>query len=187
MTTGPHRALSLFTACFASDDIEAAARRPGLVKRAAQLTGTRLLALVPCGAWRDATTTLAPWAAQVPPWDEQGAVAPEAIPPRLHQRALALLQARLPQALAQGPSRDKVCAAGLCTACTQVSLAASTGCARPERRPALVPGSGGSAAKAGAKIQAVWDTQRRGFGPCVLTPWHMPEPKSGDHGIGSRT
>jgi hypothetical protein len=67
MTPGTHRALSILTDFFSSDDIEAAARRTGFVKRASKLTGTLFLALVTCGAWSDATTTLAPWAAQVTP------------------------------------------------------------------------------------------------------------------------
>ena len=83
-------AVSMCTDCLSSDDIEAAARRTGFVKRVSQLTGTRLLALVTCGAWRDATTTLAPWAAQVTHWDEQVEIAPEARHQRLHQRAVAL-------------------------------------------------------------------------------------------------
>jgi hypothetical protein len=36
-------------------------------------------------------------------------------------------------------------------------------------------GSGGSAAKAGAKIQAVWDYKNSGFGQFALTPWNRPE------------
>jgi hypothetical protein len=67
MTPGTHRALSILTDFFSSDDIEAAARRTGFVKRASKLTGTLFLALVTCGAWSDATTTLAPLAAQVTP------------------------------------------------------------------------------------------------------------------------
>jgi hypothetical protein len=49
----------MLTDFFASDDIEAAARRTGFVKRASKLTGKLFLALVTFGAWSDATTTLA--------------------------------------------------------------------------------------------------------------------------------
>ena len=125
-------------------------------------------------AWRDATTTLAPLAAQATPWDEQVAVSPEAIPPRLHRRARALRQDRLQRARATGQGGAHVCEDGLCTDCTKVSLAERTGGALPERRHALLPGSGGSAATAGATIQAVWDSKSRVGGPCALTPWHRP-------------
>jgi len=57
MTTGTRSAVSMLPDFFASDALEAAARRPGFVTRPSKLTGTRLLALVTCGAWRDATTT----------------------------------------------------------------------------------------------------------------------------------
>ena len=116
MTTGTRRAVSRFPAFFSSDDIEAAARRTGLVTRASQLTGTRLLALVTLGPWRDATTTLAPWAAQVTPWDEQREGSPEAIPQRLHQRARAFLQDMVRHALAKVHSGETVCDDGLVTA-----------------------------------------------------------------------
>ena len=70
---------------------------------------------------------------------------------------------------------EKVCDDGLLTALTKVSLAESTGCALPDSLPELVPGSGGSAATAGAKIQAVWDYKSSGFGHGALTPWTMPD------------
>jgi hypothetical protein len=55
----------MLTDFFASDDIEATARRTGFVKRAAKITGKIFLALVTCGVWSDATTTLAQLAAKV--------------------------------------------------------------------------------------------------------------------------
>jgi hypothetical protein len=57
MTTGPRRAVSRLTDCFASDAIATAARRTGFVQRTSQLTGNLCLALGTFGAWRDATTT----------------------------------------------------------------------------------------------------------------------------------
>ena len=144
MHTGTPRPFSMFTDCFASDDIEAAARRTGVVKRASQLTGKRWLARVTFRAWREATTTWAPWAAQVTPWDAQGAVA-------------------------------KVCDEGLCTSGPKVSRAARTGGARPESLHALFPGSGGSAAQAGATIPAGGDAPRSVLAHCGLSPWHIPE------------
>jgi hypothetical protein len=41
--------------------------------------------------------------------------------------------------------------------------------------PKTFPGSGGSAAKAGAKIQAVWDYKHSIFGHFALTPWNIPD------------
>ena len=52
MTTGTRSAVAMLTDCFSSDDIEAAARRTGFVKRASQLTGKLFLALVTFGAWQ---------------------------------------------------------------------------------------------------------------------------------------
>ena len=183
MTTGTHRAVSMFTDFLASDDIEAAARRTGFVTRASKLTGKLFLALVTFGTWSDATTTLAQWAAKVTPWAEQRAGSPEASHQRMNQRALAFLQDMIHQALAQVPSREKVCDAGLFPSFTKVSLADRTGGELPERLPDLFPGSGGSAAKAGAKIHAVWDSKSSVFGHFVLTPWHRPEQKYVDHVI----
>jgi len=99
----------------ASDDIEATARRTGFVKHAAKSTGKIFLALVPCGVWRDATTTLAPWAAQVTQWGEQLEVSPAALHQRRHKRALLFLQAMIRQALTKVHTLDPVCDAGLLT------------------------------------------------------------------------
>jgi DDE family transposase len=175
MTTDPRRAVSMLTDFFASDDIEAAARRTGFVKRTSKLTGKLFLALVTLGAWSDATTTLAQWAAKATQWDEQGEVSPEAIHQRMHQRALAFLQDMLRRALATVQSGATVCADGLFTAFPKVYLADSTGLALPESLHDLLPGSGGSAATAGAKIHAVWDSKSRVLGHFALPPWNMPD------------
>ena len=139
-----------------------------------------MLALGTLGSGSDATTTWAPGAAQVTPWDEQGEGSPEAMQPRMNQRALALLQDRSRQALANVPSRAKVGAAGLLTYVRQVSRADRTGCELPESLQDLLPGAGGSAAKAGANIQAVGDSTSRVCGPCALTPWNMPDQQAVD-------
>jgi hypothetical protein len=175
MPTCTRSAVSMFTDFFSSDDIEAAARRTGFVTRVSKLTGKLLLALVTFGAWSDATTTVAQWAAKVTPLDEQVAVAPEALHQRMPQRAGAFLQDMIRQALAKVQSIDKVCDAGLLTAFTKGYLADRTGCGLPDSLPALWPGSGGSAAKAGAKIHAGWDYNNSGFGQFALTPWHIPD------------
>jgi hypothetical protein len=105
----------MLTDFFASDAIEAAARRTGFVKRTSKLTGKLFLALVTFGAWSDATTTLAQWAAKVTQLDEQVEVSPEAIHQRMNQRVLAFLQDLLRQALAKVQSVEKVCDDGLFT------------------------------------------------------------------------
>jgi Transposase DDE domain len=183
MTPGTHSALSMLTDFFASDDIEAAARRTGFVKRASKLTGKLFLALVTFGAWSDATTTLAQLAAKVTQLDEQIEVSPEAIHQRMNQRALAFLQDMLHQALAKVQAIEKGCDDGLFTYFPKVYLADSTGFALPESLHALFPGSGGSAAKAGAKSQAVWDYKSSVCEHFVLTPWNIPDQKYVDQVI----
>ena len=53
----------------------------------------------------------------------------------------------------------------------------STGCGLPESLKDLFPGSGGSATKAGAKIQTVWDYKRSKFDHFALTAWNIPDQK----------
>ena len=177
MTTCTHSAVSMLTDFFASDAIEAAARRTGFVKRTSKLTGKLFLALVTFGAWSDATTTLAQLAAKVTQLDEQVEVSPEAIHQRMNQRALAFLQDMLRQALAKVQAVEHVCNDGLFTDFTKVYLADSTGFELPDSLHDLFPGSGGSAATAGAKIQAVWDYKNSVFGHFALTPWNIPDQK----------
>jgi Transposase DDE domain. len=165
----------MLTDFFASDAIEAAARRTGFVKRTSKLTGKLFLALVTFGAWSDATTTLAQLAAKVTQLDEQVEVSPEAIHQRMNQRALAFLQDMLQQALAKVQSVEHICNDGLFTDFTKVYLADSTGFELPDSLHELFPGSGGSAATAGAKIQAVWDYKNSVFGHFALTPLTMPD------------
>jgi hypothetical protein len=175
MTTCTRSAVSMLTDFFASDAIEAAARRTGFVKRTSKLTGKLFLALVTFGAWSDATTTLAQLAAKVTQLDEQVEVSPEAIHQRMNQRALAFLQDMLQQALAKVQSVEHICNDGLFTDFTKVYLADSTGFELPDSLHELFPGSGGSAATAGAKIQAVWDYKNSVFGHFALTPLTMPD------------
>ena len=168
-------ALAMFTECFAADDIEHTARRTGFVKRASKITGKIFLALVTFGVWSDATTTLAQLAAKVTQWGEQLEVSPEALHQRMHQRALVFLQAMIRQALTKVQALEKVCDDGLLTSLTKVYCIDSTGCGLPDILQDLFPGSGGSAAKAGAKMQTVWVSTSSVFGHFALTPWNMPE------------
>jgi hypothetical protein len=167
----------MFTDFFAADDLAAPARRTGFVTRASKSTGHLFLALVPCGSWSGAQTTLAPLAAQVPQVVEPGAVSPAALHQRLNKRALVLLQDLLGQALATVHAREKGGADGLFPAWTKGSLAARTGVGLPESVSALLPGSGGRATQAGATRQAVWDENSSVCGQGALTPWNIPEQK----------
>jgi Transposase DDE domain len=81
------------------------------------------------------------------------------------------------EVLAKVPALEKVCDDGLFTFFPKVYLADSTGCGLPESLHELFPGAGGSAAKAGAKIQAVWDYKSSVFGHFALTPWNIPDQK----------
>jgi hypothetical protein len=126
---------------------------------------------------------LAQLAAKVTHLDKQVEVSPEAIHQRMHQRALAFLQEKIRQVLAKVQSIEKVCDDGLFTYFTKVYLADSTGFALPESLHDLFPGSGGSTAKAGAKIQAVWDYKSSVFDHFVLTPWNIPDQKYVDQVI----
>ena len=81
------------------------------------------------------------------------------------------------QALAKVQALEHVCDDGLFTSFTKVYLADSTGFGLPDSLHDLFPGSGGSATKAGAKIQAVWDYKSSVFGHFALTPWNIPDQK----------
>jgi Transposase DDE domain len=177
MSACTRSAVSMLTDFLASDDIAATARRTGFVQRASKITGKRFLALVTFGPWSEAKTTLAQLAAKITPLDKQVAVAPEAIHQRMNKKAIAFLQDMIRQALAKVQSLEHVCDDGLFTGFTNVYLADSTGFALPDRLHALFPGAGGSATKAGAKMQAVWDDQHSVFDHFALTPWHIPDQK----------
>ena len=170
-------ALAMFTEFFAADDIEHTARRTGFVKRASKITGKIFLALVTFGVWSDATTTLAQLAAKVTQLGEQLEVSPEALHQRMPKRALVFLQAMIRQALTKVQALEKVGDDGLFTYFTKVYLVDSTGFGLPESLKDLFPGAGGSAAKAGAKIQTVWDYKSSGFDHFALTAWNIPDNK----------
>ena len=177
MTACTRSALAMLTDFFASDDIEATARRTGFVKRASKLTGKLFLALVTFGSWSDAHTTLAQLAAKVTQMVEHVEVSPEALHQRMNKHALVFLQDMIRQALTKVQALETVCADGLFTTFTKVYLADSTGFGLPDSLSELFPGSGGSATKAGAKIQAVWDYKSSVFGHFALTPWNIPDQK----------
>ena len=173
-------ALAMLTAFCTTEPLEATARQTGLVKRASKMTGTIFLALIPFGVWSDATTTLAQLAAKGTPWDAPLAVSPEALYHRLNQRAHAFLQDLISQVLAQVHALDPLGADGLLPAFTTGYLADRPGCALPNSFPALFPGAGGRAAKAGAKVQAVWAYPHSGGDHFALPPWHRPAQQYSD-------
>jgi hypothetical protein len=169
--------LTMLTAFLATEPIEAAARRTGFVKRTSKITGKIFLALVTFGGWSDAKTTFAQLAAKATQLDEHVAVSPEAIDQRMNKYAQAFRQEMLQQALAKTHALDPVCDEAFWAALTKVYLADSTGFALPDSLQETFPGSGGSAAKAGAKMQAVWDYKSSRFAHCALTPWNLPDQK----------
>jgi Transposase DDE domain len=175
MAEQPSSALTMLTEFFSAEHIEASARRTGFVKRASKMTGKLFLALVTFGVWSDAHTSLAQLAAKVTQLDDQLEISPEAIYQRMNKGALAFLQDMIRQALAKVHVLEKVCEDGLFPGFTKVYLADSTGFALPDSLQALFPGSGGSAAKAGAKMQAVWDYKSSVLDHFALTPWHRPD------------
>ena len=77
-------------------------------------------------------------------------------------------------ALAKVQSVEKVCDDGLFTAFTKVYLADRHVCTPLKACTISFPALG-SAATAGAKIQAVWDYKSSVFGHFALTPWNIPD------------
>jgi Transposase DDE domain len=177
MTACTRSAISMLTDFFASDDIEATARRTGFVKRASKITGKLFLALVTFGAWSDAKTTLAQLAAKVTQVDEHVDVSPEALHQRMNKHAIAFLQDMIQQALGKMQALAPMCDDQLFELFRKVSIADSTGFGLPESLKDSFPGSGGSAAKAGAKIQLVWEYKQSLVEHFALTPWKVPDNK----------
>jgi hypothetical protein len=166
---------AMLTEFFTAEHLEATARRTGFVKRASKITGKIFLAVVTFGVWSDANTTLAQLAAKVTQLDDQLEVSPEAMYQRMNKSALAFLKDLLRQALAKVQTLEHVCDGGLFPPFPKVYLAESTGFALPNSLHDLFPGSGGSATKAGATMQAVWDYKSSGFAHCALPPWNLPD------------
>src|SRR4029450_8515631 len=102
-------------------------------------------------------------------------VSPEAIYQRMHKRAHAFLQELIQQAFATIHAGTQGCDDGLFASFAKVHIADSTGFELPESLKDSFPGSGGSAATAGAKIQAVWDYKSSTFAHFALTPWNIPD------------
>ena len=173
-------AIAMCTDFFVADDSEAPARRTGFVQRTSKSTGNLFLALVTFGTWSAGKTTLAQLAAKGTQWRQPVEVSPAAIPQRMNKQALAFLQDRLRQVLAKLHSLTPVGDDGLVSAFGNVYLTDSTGFELPEALPKTFPGAGGSAAQAGATMQAVWDYTSRLLDHCALTPWNIPDQRDVD-------
>ena len=159
-------ALTRLTDFFSAEHLEAVARQTGFVQRTSKITGRIFLALVTFGVWSDARQAPAQLAAKVPPLSQHVTVSPEAMYQRMNKRALAFLQELIRQALATLHSCQAVHEDALLTPFASVHMADSTGFELPEKLQNAFPGSGGSAAPAGATLQRVWDYQSR-----VFTTW----------------
>ena len=99
----------MVTDFFAAGDSEATARRTGFVQRMSKMTGTPLLPLVTFGAWREAKTTLAPWAAKATQSCQPVDISPEAMHRRMHTNAMAFLQDVRCQTLATHAMPSTIC------------------------------------------------------------------------------
>ena len=162
---------------FATAQIEACARRTGFVRRASKITGKVFLALVTVGSWSTRTTSLGQLAAKAAQLPTPVDISPEALHQRMTRRAVAFLQALLQRAFAQLHTGTAVCDTELFAPFTAVHIADSTGFTLPSSLKGLLPGSGGGASAAGAKIQLVWDYLSQSFAHLALVAGTMPDNK----------
>lgn len=169
--------LTRLTEFFCAEQIEASARRTGFVRRTSKITGKLFLALVTFGPWSTPKTSLAQLAAKAAQLPRPVEVSPEAIQQRMTTRALAFLQEMIQTAFAKLYASDTICDERLFAPFAAVLLADSTGFGLPDSLKDLFPGAGGSAARAGAKIQLVWDYTSSTFAHFALIPWNIPDTK----------
>jgi Transposase DDE domain len=167
--------LTRLTEFFCAEQIEASARRTGFVRRTSKITGKLFLALVTFGPWSTPKTSLAQLAAKAAQLPRPVEGSPEAIQQRMTTRALAFLQEMIQTAFAKLYASDTICDERLFAPFAAVLLADSTGFGLPDSLKDLFPGSGGSAARAGAKIQLVWDYTSSTFAHFALMPWNLPD------------
>jgi hypothetical protein len=172
------------TEFFATDQIEASARRTGFVRRTSKITGKVFLALVTFGAWGTAKTSLAQLAAKAAQLPTPVDLSPEALHQRMTRRAVAFLRAMLQQAFAKLHTGDTVCDTELFASFTAVYIADSTGFELPPSLTELFPGSGGGASTAGAKIQLVWEYLSHSFAHLALVAGTTPDNKYIDTVVG---
>ena len=165
------------TEFFATDQIEACARRTKFVQRTSKITGKLFLALVTFGRWSAPKTTVAQLAAKAAQLDVPVEITPAALQQRMTARAVAFLREVLQTAFATLHAVGTVCEDGLFAAFGRVHIVDSTGFGLPESLKAEFPGAGGSGSKAGAKIQLVWDYKSQTFEHFALIPWNVPDNK----------
>jgi len=168
------------TEFFSADQIEASARRTKFVQRASKITGKLFLAWVTFGRWSAPKTTLAQLAAKAAQVEQPVDVTPEALQQRMNERAGAFLRDMIQTAFPQLHTADTVGDETLFAAFGRVHIADSTGFGLPESLKEQFPGAGGSGAKAGAKIQLVWDYKSQTFDHFALLPWNIPDNTYGD-------
>jgi len=165
------------TEFFATDQIEASARRTKFVQRASKITGKLFLALVTLGRWSAPKTSVAQLAAKAAQVEHPVDITPEALQQRLNERAVAFLQDLLQTAFTKLHTGDTVCNEELFAPFARVHIADSTGFGLPESLKEQFPGAGGSGSKAGAKIHLVWEYKSHTFEHLALGPWNVPDNK----------
>ena len=101
------------TEFFATDQIEASARRTKFVQRASKITGKLFLALVTFGRWSAAKTTVPQLAAKAAQLDVPVDITPEALQQRMTARAVAFLQELLQTAFAKLHTGHTICDEGI--------------------------------------------------------------------------
>jgi hypothetical protein len=163
------------TEFFASDQIEASARRTKFVQRASKISGKLFLALVTFGRWSTPKTTVAQLAAKAAQLERPVDFTPAALQQRRTARAVAFLREVRQTAFAQLHVVGAVCEDGLFAAFGRVPIVDSTGFGLPESLKDDFPGAGGSGSNAGAKIQLVWAYQSQTFEHFALIPWNVPD------------
>jgi hypothetical protein len=172
LSTGEKR-----TEFFASDQIEASARRTKFGQRASKITGNLFLALSTFGRWSTAKTTVPQLAAKAAQLDIPGDITPEALQQRMTARAVAVLQELRQLAFTQLYTGHTICEEGIFAPFSRVHIADSTGFGLPASLQKEFPGAGGSGSQAGAKIHLVWEYKSHTFEHCALRPWNVPDSK----------
>lgn len=165
------------TEFFATAQVEACARRTGFVRRTSKLTGKAFLALVTLGTWSTRKTSLAQLAAKAAQLPTPVDVSPEALHQRMTRRAVVFLQAMLQRAFAKLHTGNTVCNTELFASFTAVHIADSTGFALPATLKDCLPGNGGGASVAGAKLQLVWEYLSHSFTHLALMAGTTPDNK----------
>jgi len=132
------------TEFFASDQIEASARRTKFVQRISKLTGKLFLALVTLGRWGSAKTTVAQLAAKAAQLASPVDITPAGLQQRMTERAVTFLREVLQSAFATLHSVGTVCEDGLFAAFGRVHIVDSTGFGLPASLATEFPGAGGT-------------------------------------------